>query len=228
LDESYAMKLRNLTFTLLLLLAASFSWAAKTGINQDAIQKAYSDSDWDLVKNQLEGYLKKHGDANVSKEERIFAYKYLGVICAADSVTQARAESYFHRLLDLSPEIDIVDMYASKRVGELFRTVKNEHQGRIDYQQKHDKYGQVVVAPNSQPTSLSDSMPAPRHRETMPLPAKASPKNAKSHAWLWWTTGTAVTAGAIAGIYVLSSQSSEVKTVTQTDEINGKLPGTKP
>jgi hypothetical protein len=199
--------------------------STKQGIQQDAILKAYSESDWDQVTSQLEAYLRLHGDANVSKEERIFAYKYLGVVFAADTVTKARAESYFHRLLDLAPEIEILDMFASKKVTDLFDNLKAEHQKRLDYKKSHDQYGQVV---GTTPSSGFDSLRTQRHSKTIPLPAKVGPKKDGGHAWVWWTAGTAVTAGAITGIYLLTSQSSESKTLTQTTNIDGIMKENKP
>ncbi len=49
-------------------------------IDQAAIRLGYKESEWDKVVETLEGYLRKKGDSRVSLEERIFAYKYLGVI----------------------------------------------------------------------------------------------------------------------------------------------------
>lgn len=195
-------------------------------LDQPAISKAYKESDWDQVTTALEGYLRRHGDSKVSPEERIFAYKYLGVIYAADSLSRTKAESYFTRLLNLSPKVAIVDLFPSKRVNDLFREMKREHEERLQYTQEFDTYGResdpVIGGKNRENSNAnnavkSDSMPtlASRERSPQPIPARNTRETqikSKSNAWVWWTVGIAAAAGAGAGAYYLTSQDPGKKT----------------
>src|SRR4051812_38940001 len=104
--------------------ASAFGIRKDGKLDQMAISKAYRESDWEPVCKSLEGYLRYTEKSRIDADERIFAYKHLGVIYASDSATYNRAESYFNLLLELSPNIELVDMYVSKKVSDFFRDVK--------------------------------------------------------------------------------------------------------
>jgi hypothetical protein len=180
-------------------------------IDPEAIHKAYTESDWEQIKTNLEGVLRKQGDANVSREERILAYKYLGVICAADSTSRPKAISYFNRLLDLSPNIEIVDLFPSEKVTEIFNATKREKESQTQYMKNHDRFGNALTP---QPSSRTQSLP---------MPARATPK-AESSNWLWWTAGSALAVGAAVSTYVMVQSGTETKIVTQKTELNGETP----
>lgn len=194
-------------------------------LDQPAIARAYKESDWDQVTGALEGYLRRHGDSKVSPEERIFAYKYLGVIYAADSLSRSKAESYFTRLLNLSPKVEILDLFASKKVNELFDQMKFDHDRRSKYSQQFDSYGRESnpslssmgqPSPTSFDQSPLDSIPTIAIHTRLPQPVPVRPTResslkTKSKAWVWWTVGIAAAAGAGAGIYYLSSQDTGPK-----------------
>jgi hypothetical protein len=193
-------------------------------LDQSTLNKAYKESDWDQVTQALEGYLRRNGDSKVSVEERIFAYKYLGVIYAADSLSRSKAESYFTRLLNLSPDESIVDLYPSKRVKDLFQDVRNEKEELSDYARRRGAPadGIGVRKSSGEPAGdlQRDSMPsfAARNpaREPVPIqrrPTQSQVKESKS-TWVWWTVGIAAAAGAGAGAYYLSSREPEKTTET--------------
>jgi hypothetical protein len=192
---------------------------SEESLDQEAIQRLYSNSDWDVVKNQLESYLRRKGDGNVREEERIFAYKYLGVIYAADSLTTARAESYFHRLLDLSPEIDILDMFASKRVNNLFAETKSDHRRRAEYNKNHDRYGKAITSTSS---NAKDSSSISKTKAAIPFPASRNEKQAATgnHSWIWWTSGSIIIAGAATAIFLLSTQDENSKTKVTSENVD--------
>ncbi len=193
-----------------------FSEKAKFGLSPDGmldqptLEKAYKESEWDQVTKLLEGYLRNKGDSRVSQEERIFAYKYLGVICAADSLSRSKAESYFTRLLNLSPDEDIVDLFPSRRVKDLFLEVKRENEELKRY--------------SSRPkTSVRDSMPtvtaiSTTQRDTVRFTPKQSKPNIQEpkSTWIWWTVGIAAATGAGVGAYYLSSNEPEKSVETLT------------
>src|SRR3990172_3693566 len=73
-------------------------------LDMAGIKAVYREGDLDAVRENLEHFLRKNGDS-ATREERIFAYKYLGVVYAAQATARARAETYFSRALDLSPDL---------------------------------------------------------------------------------------------------------------------------
>lgn len=196
---------------------ASFGIGRDGKLDQQAIAKAYKESDWEQVTGALEGYLRRHGDSKVSAEERTFAYKYLGVIHAADSLSRSKAESYFTRLLNLSPDESIVDMYPSKRVKDLFQEVRREKAELIDYARRRGASADGISGsrkPDGETTGETkrDSMPSfssrTPAREPVPIqrrPNQSQIKESKS-TWVWWTVGIAAAAGAGAGAFYLSSR----------------------
>jgi len=204
-----------------------FSAPAHFGLRQDgtldqpALAHAYMESDWDLVTTTLESYLRLHGDSRVSPEERIFAYKYLGVIYAADSLYHSKSESYFTRLLKLSPKVEIFDLFPSKKVDDFFHDVKREYEDQLKYTEHFDSFGHETDKKNGQKGSETTSAKnkssgdsisafASQQRSPKPVPVKNAQREAslkpKSSAWVWWTVGIAATAAAGAGAYYLASQ----------------------
>ncbi len=182
-------------------------------MNSQAIHKAYTESEWEYLKTNLEGVLRTKGDANVPREDRIVAYKYLGVICAADSGSRPKAISYFNRLLDLSPAIELVDLFPSERVIEVFNSVKREKASQAEYVKNHDQFGNLIHKDKS------------KKEETLPMPKPVvSRSDTKSSSWLWWTAGSAIAVGAAVSAFVLIQSEPETKTTTSKRQINGETP----
>lgn len=177
-----------------------------------AIHKAYTESEWEYLKTNLEGFLRTKGDANVPREDRIVAYKYLGVICAADSVSRPKAISYFNRLLDLSPAIEIVDLFPSEKVMDVFNATKREKESQAEYVKNHDQFGNPLQKDKA------------KKEVTLPMPKPAVAKSdSKSSSWLWWTAGSAVAVGAAVGAFVLIQSEPETKVIQGTSQkINGE------
>jgi hypothetical protein len=193
-------------------------------IDQAAIGSAYKNSDWDEARHALEGYLKRKGDRNVAIDERIFSYKYLGVILAADSLTKARSESYFHRLLDLSPKIEILDLFASKKINDFFQEVKRDHENQKAYSSTFDAYGHETQNPNAKPDgplstkdSMATSSQAKNSPQPIPMRQNSELKSSQSQTWVWWTVGVAAVAGIGATAYYLTLDDTPNRVVAQRD-----------
>jgi hypothetical protein len=197
-------------------------------IDQIAIGSAYKNSDWDEARTALEGYLKRKGDRNIAIDERIFAYKYLGVILAADSLTRARSESYFHRLLDLSPKIEILDLFASKKINDFFQDVKRDHENQKVYSSNFDAYGHETKTSNtnwqmgSQGTAPdSTTVLTKTHQSLQPIRKAANLEKDRGQAWVWWTVGVAAVAGVGATTFYLT-QDNAPKRVSETTTLQPK------
>jgi len=208
--------MRNLLVGLVLFLSISASFAATTfglrpdgKLNQPAISRSYKESDWEQVQNVLETYLKRKSDSQISDEEKVFAYKHLGVIYAADSVTHTRAESYFNRLLDMAPKAEIIDMYPSKKILAFFREVRNDHETQLSYNPKNDLTNRQTPSNDAGQVSITpirnDTMLTRKERSPQPISKRQIKSKDNNGSWLWWAAGvTAVGAGV--GVYVLSQQ----------------------
>jgi hypothetical protein len=184
-------------------------------LDQEAINRAYKDSEWEAVVSTLQGYLRKYGDDQVSVHERIYAYKYLGIIFGADSLYRAKSESYFTRLVELSPKVEILDLFPSKRVTDIFDQVKFEHKKRTQYVQQFDEYGYETgkgSSNNSNPQTALAKRETPQERKrgnSTTTPRQSPSLQEKKQKWVWWTIGLTAAVGAGIGIYYLASQPGE-------------------
>jgi hypothetical protein len=213
------------TFYPLSAQGATFGLSANGRLDQTALAKAYKESDWDKVTEVLESYLRRKGDNKVELEERIFAFKYLGTIYAADSLTHTKSESYYNRLLDLSPSVEIFDLYASKKINDFFESVKRDHERSRNYANKFDTYGREQKSPADQ-GAPKDSMPAMVSKQPIPQPIPARQetriKDKSSSAWIWWTVGIAAAAGAGATAYYMTNSETKVVTRDLDDPVPSK------
>lgn len=194
--------------------AGDYRGVQSTGITQagqldmPAIRKAYHESEFDWVKMVLESYLKKSN--KITKDEKTFAYKYLGVIYASEATAQTRAESYFNMLLNMSPDIELTDMYAPKSIEELFHNIKNEFISKREYDKTHDAFGNPIQTPT--PSGIT-----PIQTTSAPNPNRPSgvQENKSGHAWIWWSTGIAAV-GVGVGLYLWTQRAPEKSAVTDT------------
>jgi hypothetical protein len=189
-------------FTLILTAFLAISAHAEFGLNPDGtldtagIRQAYIESDFDKIKALLETRTADKARP-LSREEKVFAYKYLGVLYAAE-IAQVRAENYFNRLLELSPHIELVDMYASPTIQEMFQKVKADHKSRAEYAKNYDALG------NPLPKSKSD-------RET----ASGEKKGLKP--WVYWTAGAVAVGAGVGTWFLLAGGDEPVNSVRDID-----------
>lgn len=198
--------------------AAEYLGVQSTGITATgqldmvAIRKAYHESEFDWVKMVLESYLKKSN--KITRDEKTFAYKYLGVIYASEATAQSRAESYFNLLLNLSPDIELTDMYAPKSIEELFRDVKSDFISRREYEKTHDAFGNQVITRPSPGSSPTQSTSASHSNALSGIQEEKS-----NHAWVWWGAGIAAV-GVGVGVYLWMQRAPES---TAADTLRGGL-----
>lgn len=173
-------------------------------LDMATLQANYKSGELEQVKEVLETYLKDHG-TNITRDERIFAHKYLGVIHAADPAGRMRAESYFHQLLDLSPHIELADMFVSKSIQGIFDEVKQDYKRNQEYGRHFDALGHPIQPKRSDSTNaekLPKSQPSPEGGTS----AEGSSFNRKA---LWITGG--FVAMAAAGVVLFYSLDGEEK-----------------
>lgn len=192
-------------YALILTVFLAVSAHAGFGLNPDgtldtaAIRQAYIESDFDNIKALLE--TRATDKANpLSRDEKVFAYKYLGVLYAAE-IAKVRAENYFNRLLELSPQIELLDMYTSPSIQDMFLKVKNDFQARSDYARNYDALGNPISKSKRERSADSGDKKGLR-------------------PWVYWTAG-AVAVGAGVGTYFLLAGGEEP--VNSVRDIDGRL-----
>lgn len=197
----------SLTYRALFWIAAWVMPVFAAPLHFSEIEKAYRDGELGEVRADLEAFLKERGDA-ATREELVFSYKYLGVVYAADSAQQPKAESYFHRLLTHSPRIQILDLYPSPRIQEIFQRIQTEFQARTDYAHQFDSFGNPVNPRSNSGNPPSATTPPtkaePKKRNTGPTQAQTI-DSSKPALWMW-IGGMAVVGGGIAAYWWLQRE----------------------
>ncbi|MEO6095551.1 MAG: hypothetical protein ABIW76_07695 [Fibrobacteria bacterium] len=192
-----------------ILLTSSFPIFAALGIKTDGhldipvLRKAYMESEFEIVRASLEGFLKNH-DKDASREEKIFTHMYLGVIFAADSNSEFKAESHFNALLRLSPHIEPVDMFVPPKIQNMFDRIKQDFLKQAEYREKFDAYGNPLVVP------ARDSLKRPAYpKQAEPAKHGDSVSDGEKQSWIWWTVGSAAVIAGGVGIYIATASDNE-------------------
>jgi hypothetical protein len=198
------------SIVLFLFLLASSALAAVEGLNTDGsldrskISKAYFEGDFDKVVNALETWRKMQ--PNPTREDRIYAYKYLSVIYAAKPETRSKAESFMYQLLKLMPSIELMDLYISDNIEAIFNSVRLrfEHMTKtsLDSGQGNRPQSPALGAAES---GARGSGPAPDGAGKNPSPVAKNGASVKSGStWPFWTAGAVGLAALAVGYLVLS------------------------
>lgn len=165
----------------------------KTDLDMKSVQSNFREGELEVVKNLLESFL-KHQSTIATRDEKIFAYKYLGVIYASNASDKLKAESYFNQLLPLAPNIELADMYVSQNIQDIFDKVKKDYLHTQEYRSHFDAFGNPIVSDNTTPKKNG-----PKKSEKQISPS--------SNSWIWWTTaGVAAIGGAAILLWVIESE----------------------
>jgi hypothetical protein len=214
---------RILAFLLLACVLPVTPAIAALGIKPDGhldmkvLRQAYMESEFEKVRISLEGFLKKH-PTDVSREEKVFTHMYLGVICAADSNSQTRAESHFNALLKLSPHIEPVDMFVPPKIQSLFDRIKMDFMKREEYGKNHDSFGNPIVHAKTDSVQSSGKTPQGGQQPSGKDPAVSDDGG---NSWVWWTVGSAAIVAAGVGFYALSGDDENPS--PKRTEVDGTL-----
>ncbi len=187
------------------LFLAQVSWGGT--LDSLRIKQLYRDGEFENCTAQLERLLRS--PQKLDSREIAFANKYLGVIYCANPATEERGRYYLNQFIEIRPNENILDLYTSKKIKEIFNEVLAEyraaHPETITSETPSPK-PEPIVPTMATPSAVEARKPIPR-----PIPA-ASQKPSSSHAW-WWIAGTAVVAGAAAtGYFVYSTPEKKITT----------------
>lgn len=200
-----------------LLIGQLQSFAAELPFSR--IKGLYKEGEFEKIRITLEDFLKKSGKTSAPKE-RIFAYKYLGVVYAAEPQGYPLAETYFYQLLKLAPNAHLSDMYVSSAIEDVFSRTqtrfRKENQDILEY----DEFGN----PRKKQGTDMDIAPAKRDttRPIRPVktdslpPRQSSPQKKQSsmRAWPWVLGGGMVVA--VGGYFWYANQEKPKKAPTIT------------
>jgi hypothetical protein len=142
----------------ILALAARDAAAAPRPLDRARVHGLYQDGEFEKVVRELAGYGK--GACACTRDDSVFAEKHLAVVLAANPVTRELGRYHMHRLLELAPRADLLDMYIGEEVDGVFEKVRKEYALRA-----------------AEPPARPAAAPAP-----VAGPAPASPKP-YSDAW---------------------------------------------
>jgi hypothetical protein len=206
-------RLLRITSIFLVLLC---SWSIGAPLSYSNIKSLYNEGEFGKIKVTLETFLKQNGDSAQIKD-KIFAYKYLGIVYAAEPKWSVIAESYFFQLFELAPNAYISDLYVSSAVQALYDKTKERFLKENREITEYDEFGnpRIHAAPGkgqSDNPPKQDTLISPNVRKNLnsnPSPKKQPEKDPKFQVWPWALGGAAI---AVAGvIWWYSSQEKSGK-----------------
>ncbi len=149
-------------------MALSRSGVKSNGsLDMQAVRQLYGESEFVKAREILEGYLKR--SRTIALPESVFAFKYLGVIYAADSSTSVLSESYFNRALRLAPDLELVDMFVPAKILNFFEKVKMDVKRQQEYKSKFDELGQPLQTGTPNPQTASNPRPVAKAKKESSL-----------------------------------------------------------
>jgi hypothetical protein len=170
-------------------------------LDREKVHEMYMNGDFDKVSDVLEEYRKAHD--SLDQDEKIFVYKYLGVIYCSNPKTRPKGEAFLFSLLQLVPTITLLDMYISDAVESIFDRVRERYaQLAIERRRDADNYRTP-----SKPSVRSGAEPAKAAPE--PRPAAQVGTETQSWAWVYWAAGGAAVASAVAVYWLASDEKAE-------------------
>lgn len=177
------------------------SWSIGAPLSYSNIKSLYKEGEFEKMKATLESFLKQSGNS-AQTNDKIFAYKYLGVAYAAEPKWSPIAESYFFQLFELAPNAHISDMYVSSAVQALFEKTKERFEKENREITKYDEFGNPRVQPKpgkgaSDKPPRQDTLTSPvarKNPDPIPAPRRQPDQEAEIRVWPWVLGGGAIAA----------------------------------
>jgi hypothetical protein len=199
-----------------------WSWGFTMPLSYPNIKSLYNEGEFEKIRVSLEGFLKRNA-SSAQEKDRIFAYKYLGVIYAAEPQGYPVAEAYFYQLLKLAPNAHLSDLYVSSAVEDLFEKTQERLRKENRDISEYDEFGNPR-APGAPGKGLNGlpakdtlgSLNARHHPDPVPerrnAPRSEKTQEPKILVWPWVAGGLAI--AAVGGYLWYASQDKGEKVVT--------------
>lgn len=202
---------------LVLLIGHFNSFAAELPFSK--IKNLYNEGEFEKIRINLEDFLKKSGKTS-SPKERIFAYKYLGVIYAAEPQGYPLAETYFYQLLKLAPNAHLSDMYVSTAIEEVFTRTqvrfRKENRDNLEFDEFGNPRKSQDKGMDVAPIKKDSTRPMrPTKTDSIPTRTPIRQKQSSLRAWPWLLGGGIVLA--VGGYFWYSNQEKPKKAPLVTD-----------
>lgn len=144
----------------ILACAAGEAAAAPRPLDRARVHGLYQDGEFEKVVGELASYGK--GACACTRDDSVFAEKHLAVVLAANPVTRELGRYHMHRLLELAPRADLLDMYIGEEVDGVFEKVRKEHALRE---------ADPAPKPGAVRKPGAEDRPSPRAAAAQPAPA---------------------------------------------------------
>jgi hypothetical protein len=177
---------------------------ADGSLDRDRVHNLYMEGEFDKVQEALEHY--RHSVDSLAGADRIFVYKYLGVIYSARPETRVKGEGYLYSLLHLVPTITLLDMYISDAVESIFKGVKERYQ-TVAMERRSAEAGEAAAPMESGPAQAAK--PAGAAPSGKPAAREASSRRSGPSKWPYIAAAGAATAGAVVAFVLLSGSEPE-------------------
>lgn len=212
---------------LALILAATWSEAAPK-LPTQTVKQLYKDGEFEELQGKLEKFLKSSG-TNASLEDRIVAYKYLGVVYASLPGGGPQAEAYFFRLLDLSPNVQLTELYVSSSINSLFEKTQERFLKEKKSSGAVDELGFPIKDKGDNQAGEADAMARltlqkPPRDSTVhsKAPIRNTPRQRieaeKKGPLIWpWVVGAVVVGGGVGAYLLTSNQPDQKKDIIDVD-----------
>lgn len=175
---------------------ASAAAPAVAPLPREHITMVYRNGDLDSVVF----YVKQGRNRPVfmDRSDSLTAFRYLGVIYAADDAMRERGRYYFNQLLLLNPHATVTDLLPGEKARAVFKEVREEF---------FELHPELAAAAAAAPA------PAPAPVSTGDREKPAVAKSHHGHAWWWVAGGVAVAGAATAAAVIMLEPEPEVYTL---------------
>jgi hypothetical protein len=170
-------------------------------------KELYRDGEFETCTAQLEKILTHPQSLNL--RERAFANKYLGVIYSANPATEEKGRYYMNQFIELRPNDNILDLYTSKKIKDIFNEVLAEYRASHGY----EKPTEVATKSDKSPIVLEPKTVETRNPMPRPMPKSSTQASSSNHAWIWIASTVAVTGALAVGYYAIGTPEKKITTV---------------
>jgi hypothetical protein len=186
------------------------------------VKSLYKDGEFEVIREELERFL-KNANSNASREDLITAYKYLGVVYGSKLGGKPQSETYFFRLLDLAPMVNLTELYVSSSVDQIFRDTRERFISEKQSSSAVDEYGNPKTAEDTKIDPMAkaankgkqaDSLARLATKTPTKNTSQTQPRISEKKVKVWpWVLGAAVVGGGV-GLYLMTSQSPPAESDT--------------
>jgi len=185
------------------------SRSSSSSLDTLRIHDYYKNGDFDKVIQSLEGFQKTKRTCSLS--DSLFLEKHLAVVYAANPATRERGRYHMYKLLDLSRNSDLLEMFVGEEVDGIFEKVRKEHEVKNPV---------LASEVNTNPTTQSVVVNPVTRESPIPiannLPANTVPEVNSESAWkspgAWISGGAALALIAVTIFYSNTKKDPPPKT----------------